>query len=110
MGDAPVSVRPHNPRMRYKARWTSGSIGKLVSLPSVVFTLAFVLLGWIASHSIAYALVDLVPHGRHDHHEWHVHGYLDVLKLAGGGGLVLAGPHGQFGDRSVAARERLHRG
>jgi hypothetical protein len=26
----------------------------------------------------------------HDDLEWHVHGYLDVLKLSGGGGLVLA--------------------
>ena len=26
---------------------------------------------------------------RHDHLEWHIHGYLDVLKLAGGGGVVL---------------------
>ena len=59
------------------------------SLPSVVFTLAFVLLGWIASHSVAYALVGLLPHG-HDHHEPHIHGYLGVLKLAGGCGIVLA--------------------
>ena len=28
-------------------------------------------------------------HDHHDHHE-HIHGYLGVLKLAGGGGLVLA--------------------
>jgi len=57
-----------------------------VSLPSAVFTLAFIVLGWTTSHSIAYSLVDLMTH---DHLEWHIHGYLDVLKLAGGGGLVL---------------------
>ncbi len=75
------------------------------SLPSVVFALAFVLLGWIASHSVAYALVGLLPHG-HDHHEQHIHGYLGVLKLAGGCGLVLAFAlalrmffsHGSFGE------------
>ena len=60
-----------------------------LSLPSVVFALSFVLLGWIASHSIAYTLVGLMPHGHHDHHE-HIHGYLGVVKIAGGGGLVLA--------------------
>ena len=59
------------------------------SLPSVVFALAFVLLGWIASHSVAYALVGLLPHGQ-DHHEQHIHGYLGALNLAGGCGLVLA--------------------
>jgi hypothetical protein len=57
-----------------------------VSLPSAVFTLAFIVLGWTTSHSIAYSLVDLMMH---DHLEWDIHGYLDVLKLAGGGGLVL---------------------
>lgn len=75
------------------------------SLPSVVFALAFVLLGWIASHSVAYALVGLLPHG-HDHHEQHIHGYLEALKLAGGCGLVLAFAlalrmffnHGSFGE------------
>ena len=56
-----------------------------MSLPSAVFTLAFIVLGWTTSHSIAYSLVDLMMH---DHLEWHIHGYLDVLKLAGGG-LVL---------------------
>jgi hypothetical protein len=61
-----------------------------VSLPSVVFALAFILLGWITSHSIAYTLLGLVPHEHQDHHEWHIHGYLEVLKLAGSGGLVLA--------------------
>jgi hypothetical protein len=60
------------------------------SLPSVIFALAFLLLGWIVSHSISYALVDLAPHGYHDHREPHVHDYLNVLKLAGGGGLVIA--------------------
>jgi hypothetical protein len=59
------------------------------SLPSVVFALAFVLLGWIASHSVAYALVGLLPHSQ-DHHEQHIHGYLGALKLVGGCGLVLA--------------------
>src|SRR5215210_3793832 len=42
----------------------------------------------------------------HDHHEWHIHGYLDVLKLADGSGLVLAFGlalrtffrHGSFGE------------
>ena len=75
------------------------------SLPSAVFALAFVLLGWIASHSVAYALVGLLPHG-HDHHEQHIHGYLEALKLAGGCGLVLAFAlalrmffnHGSFGE------------
>ncbi len=61
-----------------------------MSLPSVVFALAFILLGWITSHSIAYTLLGLVPHEHQDHHEWHIHGYLEVLKLAGSGGLVLA--------------------
>jgi hypothetical protein len=73
-----------------------------VSLPSAVFTLAFIVLGWTTSHSIAYSLVDLMTH---DHLEWHIHGYLDVLKLAGGGGLVLTSVlalrsffrHGSFG-------------
>ena len=72
-------------------------------LPSVVFAVTFVLLGWVTSHSIAYTLVDFMPH---DHHEWHIHGYLDVLKLAGGSGLVLAFGlalrtffrHGSFGE------------
>jgi hypothetical protein len=63
--------------------------GRYFSLPSVVFFLAFVLLGWIAGHSIAYALVGLLPHG-HDHHEQHIHSYLEALKLAGGCGLVFA--------------------
>jgi len=58
-----------------------------LSLPSVVFALAFILLGWITSHSIAYTLVGFMPH---DHHEWHMHGYFDVLKLGGSCGLVLA--------------------
>jgi hypothetical protein len=70
-------------------RRTNKSKKRPLSLPSLVFALSFVLLGWIVSHSIAYALVGLVPHGHHDHHE-HIHGYLGVLKLAGGGGLVLA--------------------
>ncbi len=64
-----------------------------MSLPSVVFALSFVLLGWIASHSVAYALVDLVPDEQpHDHHaeEDHVHGYMGVLKVTGSIGLVLA--------------------
>lgn len=74
-------------------------------LPSVVFALAFVLLGWIASHSVAYAIVGLLPHG-HDHYEQHIHGYLGALKLAGGCALVLAFTlalrvffkHGTFGE------------
>jgi hypothetical protein len=77
-----------------------------VSLPSVVFALSFILLGWIASHSIAYALVEYMPH-THDHHgEGNMHGYMGVLKLVGGHGLVLAFAlalraffrHGSFGE------------
>ena len=81
---------------------------RLVSLPSIVFALSFVLLGWIASHSIAYALIGLVQHGHHEHHhaEEHIHGYMSVLKLMGGIGLVLAFTfalraffrHGTFGE------------
>lgn len=56
-----------------------------MSLPSTVFALAFIVMGWTTSHSIAYSPVDLM----HDHLEWHIHGYLDVLKLAGSGGLVV---------------------
>ena len=75
------------------------------SLPSVVFALAFVLLGWVASHSVAYALVGLLPHG-HDHNEQHIHGYMQALKLAGGCGLMFAFAlalrvffeHGTFGE------------
>jgi hypothetical protein len=59
------------------------------SLPSVVFALAFVLFGWIGGHAISYALVDLLPHGHHHHHEPQIHGYMGALKLAGGVGLVL---------------------
>jgi hypothetical protein len=61
--------------------------GRFLSTPSVVFASTFVLLGWITSHSIAYTLVGFMPH---NHQEGHMHGYLDVLKLAGGCGLVLA--------------------
>ena len=79
---------------------------RFFSLPSVVFALAFVLLGWIASHSVAYALVGLLPHGHDDYHEQHIHDYLEALKLAGGCGLVLAFAlamracfkHGSFGE------------
>jgi hypothetical protein len=70
-------------------RETNKSKKHHLSLPSVVFALSFILLGWIASHSIAYALVEYMPHG-HDHHgEENIHGYMSVLKLAGGHGLVL---------------------
>ncbi len=77
----------------------------MVPLPSVVFALAFVLLGWIASHTVAYALVGLLPEG-HQHGEEHVHGYIGLLKLAGGLGLVFAFclalraffRHGSFGE------------
>jgi hypothetical protein len=78
-----------------------------LSVPSVVFALAFILLGWIASHSLAYTLVDLIPHSHHGHHgEEHIHGYMGILKLAGGGGIVLAFAlalrmffrHGSFGE------------
>jgi hypothetical protein len=80
-------------------RWRRRS----VSLPSVLFALFFIVLGWITSHSIAYTLVGFMPH---DHREWHIHGYLDVLKLTGGCGLVLVFGlalrtflrHGSFGE------------
>lgn len=55
--------------------------------PSVAFTLAFALLGWIAGHSIAYDVVGLL---QHDHREPQTHGYLDTLGLTGGVALVLA--------------------
>lgn len=98
-----------------------GIIGPKVrslSLPSVVFALAFVLLGWIASHSITYALVDLAPHGHHEADEWYVHGYMSALEFAGGLGLVLGFGlalraffrHGSFGgwlrDGGVAGTRR----
>jgi hypothetical protein len=76
---------------------------RFLSVPFVVFASTFVLLGWIASHSIAYTLVGFIPH---DPQEAHMHGYLHVLKLAGGCGLVLAlclalrmfSRYGSFGD------------
>ncbi len=76
----------------------------MVPPPSVVFVLAFVLLGWIASHTVAYALVGLLTNGHHG--EEHVHGYMGLLKLAGGLGLVFAFcltlraffRHGSFGE------------
>lgn len=82
--------------------------------PSVVFALAFALLGWIAGHSIAYEIVGLSPEGHrevqaqdHPHGRNHgphqetgpghhgaqgtsVHGYMDALGLTGGVVLVLA--------------------
>ncbi len=72
-------------------------------MPSVVFALSFILLGWIASHSVAYALIGFVAQ---DHHEWQLHRYLATLKLVGGVGLVLAFGlalrsffrHGSFGE------------
>ena len=84
---------------------TDRAEGHSFLLPSVVFALAFVLLGWIASHSVAYAIVGLLPHG-HDHYEQHIHDYLGALKLAGGCVLVFAFTlalrvffkHGTFGD------------
>lgn len=77
-----------------------------LSLPSVVFALSFILLGWIASHSIAYALVEYVPHSHDQHGEENIHGYMNVLKLVGGCGLVLGFAlalraffsHGSFGE------------
>ena len=86
-------------------REPSRSGRRLVPPPSVVFALAFVLLGWIASHTVAYGLVGLLPEGHH-HGEEHVHGYMGPLKLAGGLGLVLAFclalraffRHGSFGE------------
>ncbi len=74
--------------------------------PSIVLALSFILLGWIASHSIAYTLVGLMSHDHRDHYEWYMHGYMEVLKLVGGGGLVLAFGlalrsffrHGSFGE------------
>jgi hypothetical protein len=89
------------------ARRMKRSARHSVSLPAVVFALCFILLGWIASHSIAYTLADLIPQGHHyQHGEEHIHGYLGVLKLAGCGGLVLAFAlalrvffrHGSFGE------------
>jgi hypothetical protein len=79
---------------------------RFLSTPSIVFALSFILLGWIASHSIAYTLAGLTSHDHRDHYEWHIHGYMEVLKLAGGGGLVLAFGlalrsffrHGSFGE------------
>ena len=88
-------------------RVTNTLRGRLPSLPSVVFALASVLLGWIAGHYIVYTLFGLVPSGvSHGHAEQHIHGYLEVLKLAGGGGLVVAFSlalrsffrHGSFGE------------
>ena len=89
-------------------RHTHSESRRIVSLPSVVFALSFVLLGWITSHWVAYALVDLVAGEQaHDHHaEGHVHDYMGVLKLLGGVGLVLAFAialrtffrHGTFGE------------
>jgi hypothetical protein len=75
-----------------------------VSLPSAVFALAFVLLGWIAGHSIAYQIVGLAPHD-HGHYD-PLHGYFEALKLAGGTGLIVAFGtalrfffrHGSFGE------------
>src|SRR5918998_3557677 len=84
--DALHSMNRYDENMRDRMNKAEG---RYFPLPSVVFSLAFVLLGWIAGHSIAYALVGLLPHG-HDHHEHHMHGYLEALKLAGGSGLVLA--------------------
>jgi hypothetical protein len=60
---------------------------RFLSTPSAVFASTFILLGWVASHSIAYTLVGFMPH---DHQEGQMHDYLDVLKLAGGCGLVLS--------------------
>jgi hypothetical protein len=92
--------------MEYMGR-TLNESRRLVWLPSAVFALSFVLLGWIVSHSIAYALVDLLPNAHSDYHgEQHIHGYMGVLKLTGGIGLVLAFTlalraffrHGSFGE------------
>ena len=58
--------------------------------PSVAFALAFALLGWIAGHSIAYEIVGLLQHDHRGHREPQTHGYLDILGLTGGVGLVLA--------------------
>ena len=87
----------------FVARATYKSKRLYLSLPSVTFALAFILLGWISGHSIAYALVGLVPQ---DHHEQHMHGYMEALKLAGSFGFVLAFglalrvffKHGSFGE------------
>src|SRR5215218_2384997 len=99
-----------SPYCHYNGKYMRHTVNgprRLVSLPSIVFALSFVLLGWIASHSIAYALVGLVQHGHHEHHaEEHIHGYMGVLKLMGGIGLVLAFTlalrvffrHGTFGE------------
>ena len=79
-------------------------------MPSVVFALAFVLLGWIASHTVAYGLVGLLPDGHH-HGEEHVHGYMGPLKLAGGLVLVFAfGTALRFFFRYGSFGEWLHEG
>lgn len=85
---------------------TDGSRQGVASLPSVVFALAFVLLGWIAGHSVAYELVGLAPHDHDGHHHDPMHGYFGALKLAGGLGLAVAFAmalrfffrHGSFGE------------
>lgn len=81
-----------------------------MSTPSAVFALAFVLLGWIASHTIAYGLVGFLPDGHH-HGEEHVHGYMGPLKIAGGLVLVLAfGVALRFFFRHGSFGEWLHEG
>lgn len=84
----------------------NGSRRGLVSLPSVVFALAFILLGWMAGHSIAYEIAGIAPHDHDGHHHGPMHGYFGALKLAGGAGLVVAFGvalrfffrHGSFGE------------
>lgn len=71
--------------------------------PSVLFALAFALLGWIAGHSISYEIVGPPPEepgGGHQHNHGHahghdaqgpsVHGYMDTLGVTGGAVLVLS--------------------
>ena len=104
-------------RHSFQRDYNGGVIGlargpglRRVSTPSAVFALAFVLLGWIASHTVAYGLVGLLPDGHH-HGEEHVHGYMSLLKSAGGLGLVAAfGMALRFFFRHGSFGEWLHEG
>lgn len=95
-------------RVTYNGAVVSGSSNTKAGVipPSVVFALAFALLGWIAGHSIAYEVVGLVPDGHHQvqdhgHHQGNaqhhgvqqqpsIHGYMNALGLTGGVVVVLA--------------------
>lgn len=110
-------------RVTYNGAVVSRAISTTVRLvpPSVLFALAFALLGWIAGHSVAYEIVGLPSEGpadghQHNHGHGHdhghevqgpsVHGYMDALGVTGGVALVLAlvlalrtfSRHGSFGE------------